>query len=157
MNESDKVIKRLRMYRAEVADREELKASIMQKTGIRTRRVDYVFGWTEIGWLRRSLSVASILIIGIFVGQQLFVIDRINNIEERMGSFNTDKILQFQRENVILNSMILSDPEAGHLEDSINVSTYDLMKLVRDYRDLQYKYEKISRSGKWQNPDKQEL
>lgn len=155
MNESDKLIKRLRMYRAEIEDREGLKAGIMQKTGRRTRQVDYVFGWTEIGWLRRSLSVASILIIGLFVGQQLFVIDRINNIEERMGSFNTDKILQFQRENVILNSMILSDPEAGHLEDSINVSTYDLMKLVRDYRDLQYKYEKISRSGKWQNPDKQ--
>ncbi|MEE4213515.1 MAG: hypothetical protein V2I34_00515 [Bacteroidales bacterium] len=157
MKESDKLIRQLRMYRPEIAGREELKESILQKTVKRTRQVDYIFGWTEIGWLRRSLSVASILIIGLFVGQQLFVIDRINKIEERMVSFNTDKILQFQRENVILNSLILEDPEVSHLADSISVSTYDLMQLLRDYRELQYKYEKISRSGTWQDPEKQEL
>lgn len=157
MNESDKLIKRLRIYRPEIVDREELKASIMQKTGKRTRQVDYIFGWTEIGWLRRSLSVASILIIGLFVGQQLFVIDRINNIEERMVSFNTDKILQFQRENVILNSLILEDPEVSHLADSISVSTYDLMQLLRDYRELQNKYEKMQGSRKWQDLNKHKL
>ncbi|MGM0666220.1 MAG: hypothetical protein ACQETA_02770 [Bacteroidota bacterium] len=157
MKESDKLLKRLRMYRAEIVDREELKASIMQKTGRRTRQVDYIFGWTEIGWLRRSLSVASILIIGLFVGQQLFVIDRINNIEERMGSFNTDKILQYQRENVILNSLVQEDPEASHLADSISVSTDDLMQLLRDYRELQNKYEKIQGSRKWQDLNKHKL
>lgn len=157
MNESDKLLKRLRMYRPEIVDREELKASIMQKAGKRTRQVDYIFGWTEIGWLRRSLSVASILIIGLFVGQQLFVIDRINNIEERMVSFNTDKILQFQRENVILNSLILEDPEVSHLADSISVSTYDLMQLLRDYRELQNKYEKMQGSRKWQDLNKHKL
>jgi hypothetical protein len=145
------------MHRTEIGERDQLVESILQKTGRRRMQVDYFFGWTEIGWLRRSLSIASILIIGIFVGQQLFVIDRIKNIEERMVSFNTDNILQFQRENVILNSLILADPEAGHLADSINVSTNDLMQLLRDYRELQYRYEKISRSGSWQDPNKQDL
>ncbi len=157
MNESDKLIRQLRMYRPEIAGREELKESILQKTVKKTRQVDYIFGWTEIGWLRRSLSIASILIIGLFVGQQLLVIDRINNIEERMVSFNTDKILQFQRENVILNSLILEDPEASHLSDSISVSTYDLMQLLRDYRELQHKYEKMQGSKKWQDLNKHKL
>lgn len=157
MNESDKLIRRLRMHRAEIVDREELKDSIMSKISKRDRQMDFIFGWTEIGWLRRSLSLASILIIGLFLGQQLFVIDRINKIEERMVSFNTEKILQFQRENVILNSLILEDPEASQLADSISVSTHDLMKLVRDYRELQHKYEKMQGSGKWQDLNKQKL
>jgi len=148
MNGLDKLIRQLRMHMPEIHERDLLKESIMHKISNKNRKLDYVFGWTEIAWLRRSLSIAAILITGLFVGQQLFLIRSINKLEERMVSFNTDKILEFHRENVIANQVIMQDPEASILADSIKISTDDLLKLMREYRELQDKYDQIMGSKK---------
>ncbi|MDT8400633.1 MAG: hypothetical protein RQ743_02970 [Bacteroidales bacterium] len=148
MNKLDRLIRQLRMHKPEIHDRKVLKEGIMQKISNTNRKVDYLFGWTEITWLRRSLSIAAVLIAGLFVGQQLFLVNRISGIEERMVGFNTDNILEFQRENVIANQVIMQDPETSILADSIKVSTDDLLKLIREYRELQDKYQQIIGSKK---------
>jgi len=159
MNELDRILKQLRLNKPEIEDRESFKEDIMHKIGKKSRRLDYLFGWTEIVWLRRSLAIASAVIVILFLLQQIHVVSRIDQIEKRMLSFNTEIILEYQRENVIVNSVILRNQEATLLTDSINVSTYDLMNLIREYRDLQAKYERIVESQKDEEsiPNKQKL
>jgi len=159
MKELDRIVKQLRLHKPEIDDRESLKESIMHNISRKNRRLDYLFGWTEIIWLRRSLAIASIVIVAVFIVQQLFVINRIDKLEKRMISFNTEKILEYQRENVIVNSVIMRNPETKLLADSINISTDDLLNLIREYRELQNKYEEIvgSNMNERSNRAKQKL
>lgn len=148
MEELERIIKQLKLHKPEIEDRDSLRESIMQKIGSRNRKLDYLFGWTEIVWLRRSLAIASMAIVVVFIIQQLFVINRIDKLEDRMVSFNTENILEYQRKNVIANSVLFTDHEKRTLADSIKVATDDLLELVKSYRDLQMKYENMLKEVK---------
>ena len=153
----DKLIAQLRKHKPEIEYRESMKDSIMQNIKSRKRKIDYIFGWTDIIWLRKTLALASLIIVLAFIIQQLFVVDRINKLEKRMISINTEKILEYQRENVIVNSVIMEQPETSLLADSIKVSTDDLLNLLREYKELQYRYEKILGSQIKKDSNKQKL
>jgi hypothetical protein len=148
MEELERIIKQLKLHKSEIEDRDSLRESIMQKIGSKNKKLDYLFGWTEIVWLRRSLAIASTVIVVVFIIQQLFVINRIDKLEDRMVSLNTEKILEYQRENVIANSALFTDHEKRTLADSIKVATDDLLELVKSYHDLQMKYENMLKKAK---------
>ena len=159
MEELDRILKQLKLNKPVIKDREFLREGIMNGITKKSRRLDYLFGWTEIVWLRRSLATASVVIVIMFALQQLRVVSRIDKLEKRMLSFNTEKILEYQRENVIVNSVIMHSQETAILADSIKVSTNDLLNLIREYRDLQTKYEQIveSKTNEGSNINKQKL
>ncbi len=157
MKTLDRLISQLRRHEPAIEYRESLQDTIMKNIRSRKRKIDYVFGWTDIIWLRKSLAFASFIIVFAFVIQQLFVVDRINKLEKRMISINTEKILEYQRENVIVNSVIMKHQDASQLTDSINVSTDDLLNLIREYRELQYRYEKMLGSQIRKDRNKQKL
>ncbi len=159
MKELDRILKHLRLKEPEIENRESFREEIMYRISNKSNRLDYLFGWTEIVWLRRSLATASVVIVIIFILQQLHVVNRIDQLEKRVLSFNTEKILEYQREDVIVNSVLMSSEEMTLLTDSINVSKYDLLNLIREYRDLQAKYEQIvgSKINERSIPNKQKL
>jgi len=143
MKEYNRLIKLIRLHKPEIENRESLKDSIMSGIKSDQARPDYLFWWTEIRWLRRSLAVAASVIIGIFIVQQMLISNRIDRLEDRMISINTEGILEMQRENVLINSVVLESPEASRFTDSILVSTDDLLSLIREYRKLQEKYDEL--------------
>ena len=159
MKELDRILKHLKLKEPEIENRESLREEIMHRISNKSKRLDYLFGWTEIVWLRRSLATASAVIVILFILQQLHVVNRIDQLEKRVLSFNTEKILEYQREDVIVNSVLMSSEEMTLLTDSINVSKYDLLNLIREYRDLQAKYEQIvgSKINERSIPNKQKL
>ena len=159
MEELDRILKHLKLKEPEIENRESLREEIMHRISNKSKRLGYLFGWTEVVWLRRSLATASVVIVILFILQQLHVVNRIDQLEKRVLSFNTDKILEYQREDVIVNSVLMSSEEMTLLTDSINVSKYDLLNLIREYRDLQAKYEQIvgSKINERSIPNKQKL
>lgn len=148
MKKLDKIIERIRSHNPGLEDRKELIDSIMSATGKDNSRNWQVYNWTEIAWLRRSLSIASVIIVLFFCGQQVLMTNRIDKLEKRMISINTDNILQYQRENVMANSVLYRDADRKTLADSIKVATDDLLDLVKSYRDLQLKYENVQNEAK---------
>ncbi|MBS0010921.1 MAG: hypothetical protein KFF49_05905 [Bacteroidales bacterium] len=144
MKELDRIIGHLRLFEPQIPEKESLKNKIMEKAGIGKEKSDYFFGWTKIVWLRRSLAVASVLITGIFIGQHLLLVNRINDLEKRMIGFNTEKILEYQRQNVLINAKIIKDYGLSLHPDSIKVSTGDLLNLINEYRELKTKYENLT-------------
>lgn len=143
MKELEKILKQLRLYKPRPDERDLLRENIMQQIRRKDSGINYFFGWTEIIWLRRSMSVAAVLIIGLFIIQQAFVVGRIDELEKRMVNINTENILDYQRENVMLNSILLEEEVEGVYDDSLKVASDDLLDLVRSYRDLQKKYEEM--------------
>lgn len=148
MEELDKILRRIRESKPGMESRYELRESIMEKVNKRANYLDYFFGWTDVGWLRKSLAFASVIIVLFFCGQQVFMTNRIDKLEKRMISINTDNILQYQRENVMANSVLYRDADRKKLADSIKVATDDLLDLVKSYRDLQLKYENVQNEAK---------
>lgn len=159
MKEMDKIVEHLRVFEPRLKDREELREGVIKRINGRRRGMDRVFEWTEIVWLRRSMTLASVLIVVLFAVQQLFMTKRIEKLEKRMISINTDKVLEYQREKVIANSVLFTEHERKNMNDSIIVATGDLLELVKSYRSLQAKYEEIldrARADKLEN-NKQKL
>ncbi|HCC70807.1 MAG TPA: hypothetical protein DEQ09_06620 [Bacteroidales bacterium] len=159
MSDYNRIINKLRVFKPEIENRESLKESVMDRIGNEQSRPDYFFWWTEIRWLRRSMTIAASVIIGIFIIQQVLIANRIDKLEGRMISINTEKILEMQRENVIVNSVVMKNKEASRFADSILVSRDDLLSLIREYRMLQEKYDGIvgSEINSEQNSIKQKL
>lgn len=143
MNDYEKILKKIRSHKPEIENREFLKESIMTRIGRNPVRPAYIFWWTEIRWLRRSLAIAASVIIGIFIIQQILIANRIDKLEGRMISVSTEKILEMQRENVVINSMMLRNNDNIMITDSVKVSTNDLYELMREYHELQNKYNEM--------------
>jgi len=143
MKKLDKIIYHLREYKPELHDRYTLEENIIKNINARKRLPDILFGWTDIVWLRRSLAVASLFIIGVFVIQQSILINRIEELEERVTYFNTEMILEYQRKNVRANAVIMKKQGYNIFNDSINIARDDLLEMIREYRDLQAKYEDV--------------
>lgn len=141
MKELDKIIGLLRNYKPDLHDRYKLEKDIIKSINTRKSLPDIIFGWADIVWLRRSLAVASLLIIAVFVIQQSVLINRIDKLEDRVTGFNTEMILDYQRENVRVNAVMMENQGYSMLSDSINIARDDLLKLLKEYRDLQTRYE----------------
>lgn len=147
-------MRKLRANKPGIENRHELRESIMDRLSNQKSFIDLFLGWTEIGWLRRSLAITSVFLVLFFGVQQLYMSKRIEKLEKRMISINTDGILQYQRKNVIANSVLFTDIDRRDLADSMKVATGDLLDLVKSYRELQLRYEDMldkKQDGKQEN------
>ncbi|HKL67109.1 MAG TPA: hypothetical protein VJ877_04395 [Bacteroidales bacterium] len=148
MRKLDKILEGLKYRKPDFKGREKLIDSIMDATADKEFTGSWqIYRWTDITWLRRSLSIASVIIVILFAGQQFIVLKRVNQLESRIMNVSTDEILEQQRKNVIANSLVIEDNELSLNDDSIYVAKEDLMKFARDYRELRKKYEDLIRSG----------
>jgi hypothetical protein len=101
--------------------------------------IDFLFGWVYIGWVRRSLIIASMALILVFVYQQGVILKRIEVIS---------------RQTIVTDKEFVSTP-AGQIEKmmtvykmtgriypskTITVSERQMKELLETVKDLQVKY-----------------
>lgn len=131
-----------------LTDKEKLEEQIMNRlresgdrSAIRGRVGQYLFSWTDHGWIRRSMAAAAALIIGIFIMQQVSVTRRINDLEERLittiNGINHPEPGMGIMQKAFLNR-VSRDRAAG---DSITVSRADMEALLDSYMELREDYD----------------
>jgi hypothetical protein len=52
--------------------------------------IDFIFGWTYIAWVRRSLITASAFLVLVFVFQQSLIMNQINNLSRQIDTYEKD-------------------------------------------------------------------
>jgi hypothetical protein len=52
--------------------------------------IDFLFGWTYITWVRRSLIIASVFLVIVFVFQQSIMMKQINHLSRQIESYERD-------------------------------------------------------------------
>ena len=52
--------------------------------------IDFLFGWTYITWVRRSLITASVFLVIMFVFQQSIMMKQINHLSRQIDSYERD-------------------------------------------------------------------
>jgi hypothetical protein len=53
--------------------------------------IDFIFGWTYIGWMRKSLATVAFLLVVVFVFQQVIILKEINSLGKQF--IITDKMM----------------------------------------------------------------
>ncbi|MDX2413848.1 MAG: hypothetical protein QNK33_01535 [Bacteroidales bacterium] len=140
---------KLGSYKPEVKNREDLISGVMASTSGRRDVwninifLNNLFGWTEYLWVRRTLASVSIVLIALFVTQQVIIIKRIDSLEYRMVDSNTKQLLEHQQKNIIINSAIMTKGEEDRVVDSILVADKDLRSLIDSYTSMQKQYEDL--------------
>ncbi len=100
----DRILNILRNARPASSSEEEINKEVMRRIMLRSESeyrfsdiIDFLFGWVYIGWVRRSLITASVIMVMIFVCQQGIILKQINYLSNQM---------------VINNGHSVSDPDA---------------------------------------------
>lgn len=103
---------------------------------------DFLFGWTEIVWIRRSLVMASFLLVAIFIYQQAVIVNQLNwlstqivvNNDKTLNTSFSDfsgrvRFMKFSGSRINSNTGTISDEQIDMLIESLD-------KLQTDYNNL---------------------
>ena len=104
--------------------------------------LEFLFGWTYIAWVRRSLVAASVCIVIVFVFQQSMMMRQINNLSRQIESYERDAsvvpgnftdrrmlLLRFSEKRFPLFKKSKSDKQVEELFRTIE-------QLKREYKEL---------------------
>lgn len=104
--------------------------------------IDFLFGWVYIGWVRRSLITASIVLILVFIYQQGIILKRIDVlsrqtvvIDKENTSSPTDEI-----EKLL---MVYKNSGRRFPSKTITISESQMKELLESVNELQIKYKDL--------------
>ena len=149
-----KVIEVLKGNKPVLVNKEKLTDDVMRKIQkpvekftFQEKLSNYLFGWTEIGWIRGTMAIAATVFIGFFIIQQLVITDRINTLEKQLirtvNTINTQEPELGIIQKVLLN-MVTKDQM---IKDSITISRSDLEELLNSYLELERNYENTNQNA----------
>lgn len=150
-----KVLDILRRSKPVINSTEDIESEVIRRI-LQTRKkrigvadvTDFLFGWVYIGWVRRSLSAASILLVMMFVYQQGVILKQISYLSRQTVSIKMESqsmpsgeiekqlmIYKLSGRKISSGNITMSEEQMIRLLDSVNKlqSEYsDLVKMIRD-------------------------
>lgn len=113
--------------------------------------INFLFGWTYITWVRRSLIAASVCVVTVFVFQQSIMMKQINNLSRQIESYERDAsgvpgqyrdrraVLRFPEKRFSLFRKTNSDKQLEELFrtiDQLKMEYKELDKLIKEDPEL---------------------
>ncbi len=146
-----KMVEILRKSRPDMVQPEELENEIMsriqcenQNKGRISDFIESLFGWVYIGWVRRSLVGAAVILVALFVYQQAFIFRQVKNISKLVviTGNETAPISSSELEKRLTLYKMSTRLTTG---DDIKISGRQLEEFLDSYNDLQVKYKDLLR------------
>ncbi|MCX6253479.1 MAG: hypothetical protein NTV31_03270 [Bacteroidia bacterium] len=120
--------------------------------------IDFLFGWIYIGWVRKTLVTASVVLVMVFVYQQGIILKQINYLSRQpividgettsTPAYEIDKMIMTYKlsgRRFPSRSITISDKQMKQLLESVNelqVKYNDLKNLIEDDPELKKLIEK---------------
>jgi hypothetical protein len=145
-NKYDRLIDSLRKSKPVFNNAEDLSERVIrhireEKSAVTLRElvIEFFFGWVYIGWVRKSMVTAAIVILIFFGYQQTLILQRINGLppqnsayDQAPGAISGDKAT---------NSMVLFRMNGKKLsEKEITISEKEIDELIKSVNKIQLKY-----------------
>ncbi|MBA4323252.1 MAG: hypothetical protein C0408_10600 [Odoribacter sp.] len=148
-NKYRKVLNLLRNSEPALKDPGEITEKVMSRLLEEKSRVSfpelitgYLFGWVYIGWVRRSMVTAALLIALIFVYQQALILKRISALSVRRIQNGT--LIMTDLKDDLSNKMMLFRLSGKKLPDNNDkISEKDIDELINSLNKLQVKYKDL--------------
>jgi hypothetical protein len=164
----ERVINLLRKSSPEISSPEDIQREVISRISKKARSsalnvelIDILFGWIYIGWVRRSLITASLILVIVFVWQQSVIIKQINFLSKQIfvpteetiqtPSQQAEKLLMIYKTSSRVfpsRNITISEKQLNQLLESVNelkVQYKDLMELIDENPELKkYINEKLA-------------
>lgn len=159
-----KVLKALSKSKPVLDSTEEIENAVLDRINAVSRSgitmddvLDFLFGWVYIGWVRRSLITASVLLVMAFIYQQRIILQRIELLSRQtiltgesdfIPSDDLEKsmaIYKLTGRRLPTQKITLTEKQLRQLLDSVNeiqVKYRDLLKLIEEDPELKQYVEK---------------
>jgi len=112
--------------------------------GLITGLVESIYGWIYIGWVRRSLVGAALIIFTVFVYQQADILRSVRSLEKEIVSIRSEQptvnVRDLERRLTVFK--ISSKISTGR---KIEVYESQLQEIIDSYKNLEQKYENLNR------------
>ena len=147
----NKVINLLKISKPRLESTEEIENEVIKRiTGVHpvisslTRIFDFLFSWVYIGWVRRSLIAASVVLIVIFIYQQGVILKRIDFLSRQTIVIGTENIPDQtdQVEKILMNYK--NEARKFPLK-TITISEKQMKELIESVNELQIKYKDLEK------------
>jgi hypothetical protein len=104
--------------------------------------IDFLFGWVYIGWVRRSLITASMVLILIFVYQQGVILKRIEVLSRQTVIVDKEKASSSSDE---IDKLLTLFRNSGHRFPTKNItfSESQMKELQESLKEMQIKYKDL--------------
>lgn len=145
----DKVLKLLRKSIPQLTSAEEIERDVMRRIQTPDRMAfslseafDFLFGWVYIGWVRRSLITASIVLVLIFIYQQGIILNRIDSLSEQTIVAGKENVLTPANE---IEKLLTRYKNSGRIFPSktITITESQMKDLLESVKELQIKYKDL--------------
>ncbi len=100
----------------------------------------FLFGWTEIMWVRRSLILASFVLILMFVYQQSVIVRQLNTLSSHIVFDNLRPSSAIQTERLTRLRLIKSS--AGRMDEDL-LTDEQIQQMIKSYDKLRTEYESL--------------
>ena len=104
--------------------------------------IDYLFGWTYIGWVRKSMIVAAATIALFFCYQQVIILRRVNELSGQRIQ-NGTLFMTSQKDEVTDKIRIFKISGRIMTDRKISVSKEEIDEMIKSINRLQIKYKDI--------------
>jgi hypothetical protein len=155
----NKIIKLLRESKPVLDSTEDIEREVLRHISGKHESVlnlsellDSLFGWIYIGWVRRTLITASVLLVVVFVWQQSIILKQINYLSRQTiltdREESPDPVKMLERKLLMYKipgrkfsspSITITEKQMKQLLDSVNalqIKYKDLMNLIEEDPEL---------------------
>jgi hypothetical protein len=112
------------------------------KAGLPELIIEYLFGWTYIGWVRRSMIVAAVSIALLFGYQQVLILRKINELSGQRIQ-NGTLFMTSMKDEVTDKMRIFKISGRKVTDGEISASKEQIDEMIKSINKLQIKYKDI--------------
>jgi hypothetical protein len=104
--------------------------------------LDFLFSWVYIGWVRRSLIAASLMLVLIFVYQQGVILKRID-VLSKQTIVSEREVSPAPADEIEKLLMVYKNSGRRLLNKNITISESQMRELLESVKDMQLKYKDL--------------
>jgi hypothetical protein len=146
-----KLVEILRKSKPDMVQSEELEKEVIRRIQHENRNIgrvsDFIeslFGWVYIGWVRRSLVGAAVILVALFVYQQAYIFRQVKNIS-KLVVITGNETAKISSSDLEKRLTLYKMSNRFSLGEEIKISGRQLEKFLDSYNDLQVKYKDLLR------------
>jgi hypothetical protein len=145
----EKVLNLLRQSKPVLTDVESVAEKVIRqlqeeesKVSLPELIIEYLFGWVYIGWVRRSMITAVLVVALLFGYQQALILRRINDLSGQRIQ-NGTQLMTGLRDD-LTNKILIYRMTGKKLSDGkLSVSEKEIDEMIRSINKLKVKYKDI--------------
>ena len=142
----DEVLELLKRSRPILDSTDTIEERVIRRISVRNKAgfefsflAELIFGWVYIGWVRRSLITAAVVLVLVFVYQQGAILTEISCLRSQVVS-TAIQTGNFSADNISKKLLLYRHPVIRSRYENLAVSESQIMELIKSMDQLKNEY-----------------